>query len=812
MADSRDDLSGNDTDLPAGPSSTVPLRPLVKAWMNKIKRALDFKKDRFQEDADESLKFYECGKELHELMWNSKDAKPEEFLEDGAEGVPAPLFRVVVGKVAELVQRFGPSIYHQNPTVAVEPKTLDIPDKEMLALIPPAMIQQAAQQAQMQGQQFDPSTLIPHDPDQAESTVSARIMEYYLNYVQRENNKKLHSRRMAEEALIKGWGILWTEFTEPYPDGPKTIVSTFDTCDNIVFDPDAERREEALWVARRKWLPIWKVAEEWDVDEEFLEKQYGTAESVDSQEEGRDNDDHRDKARRGKTNDLMEVWYVYSKMGMGQKLAGIGDSLKDVEEYLDSFGDNVMLVLSRKVPYPLNLHHDKIEDVLTDPDEQAQSDKHDENTLDVSWPIPFWEFGAWPYSDLAFRESPNNPYPMPYIKPAMGHLKFINWAMSFLVNKLRVASSTIVSCMASLEEEMKQRLLSGKDFRLIEIKHDQIPDGDVSKAVHFLQMPQFQPDMYRVLEQEMEAFDKASGLTGLMYGSAGGYRSAAEFKGKQENGTAPLEDMASRMEDTMALVARKEMMAARYLLQSEDDVEPILGKLGASMWERFIASRDFSSIAREFHYRIEAGSMRKPNKETQQANITQALQGWMPALQFALGHGDVDPVNDLWQKWCDANDIKSQPLLKPPPPAPPNPEMLKVQAEIEGKKQEMGIKQQQGQMDLQLQREKMAMELQKAQLGMQVKAQEAQQDMQLGQMQANTEMHLAQQDAHLKEQQMHQQAHQQAQAHEMQMQQSHREGQMNLAQQHQQMHIKGQQAEIQAKQAKAKPQHQGGKT
>lgn len=807
-SDASNDLQTDDPDVRSGPSSEKPLRPLVKAWINKITRALKFKTDKFQEDADESLKFYECGKALHELMWNAKEAKAEEFLEDGAEGVPAPLFRVVVGKVAELVQRFGPTIYHQNPTVAVEPKTLQIPDKEMLAIIPPEMIQQAQMAAQQQGQPFDPSSLIPKDPEAAESTLVARIMEYMLNYMQRENDKELHSRRMAEEALIKGWGVLWTEYKVPYPDGPKMIVSTFDTCDNIVFDPDAERREEALWVARRKWLPIWQVSEEWDIDEDFLEKQYGSAESVNSQEEGRDNDNHQDRSRRGKTNDLMEVWYVYSKMGMGAKLSGIQDSLKDVEEYLDSFGDNVMLVLSKKVPYPLNLHHDKIEDVLTEPDEQEQEGKHDQNFMDVQWPIPFWEFGAWPYSDLAFRESPNNPYPMPYIKPAMGHLKFINWAMSFLVNKLRISSTTMISCMKALEEEITQRMLSGKDFRVIPINHELIPDGDISKAVHVFQMPPFQQDSYKVLEMEMDAFDKASGLTGLMYGDQGGFRSAAEFKGKQANGTAPLEDMASRMEKTMALVARKEAMALRWLSKGKD-VQAVIGKIGASLWDRFVATRDFASIAREFHYRIEAGSMQRPDKETQQANITQALQGWMPALQFALGHGDVEPINNLWQQWCDALQLKtSGPLLKPPPPPPPNPEMLKVQAEIEGKKQESQIKQQQGQMDLQMTQAKMEMQHKQAEMKMQVDREKAGQDIQLGRLKAHTDLQLQQQEGELKSHQIQQQGHlQEVQAHQ-QMAQTHQQGQISLAQAQQNMQLKGQQAEIQSKQ---KP-HPGAKT
>lgn len=792
-----------------GPTSEYPLRPIVRAWSNKIKRALKFKKDRFQDDADEALKFYECGRGLHELMWDGAHLNTKNIWSDDDEATPAPKFRIVVGKVADLVQRFGPSIYHQNPVVRVEPKTLDIPDDKMIALIPPQLIQQAQQAAQQQGQPFTVQSLIPQDPEKPKTDVSAVTMEYLLNYMQRENDKKLHSRRMAEESIIKGLSCLWTEYTEPYPDGPRVIVSSFDSVDNLIFDPDCEQREKALWIARKRVLPVWQVAKDYDQDEAYLKKLAGIGESVNSQEEGRDNPDHQTEKAKGRTNDLLEIWEVYSKMGMGNRLSGVKD-IDGIEAYLDSFGDNVHLVINEHVPFPLNLHHEKVLDVLTEPDEQQQREKYDGTFMDVQWPIPFWEFGEWPYTGLAFRESPNNSWPMPYIKPAIGYLKFINWCFSFLVNKVRTACCTVVSTMKALDEENKQRLLNGRDFRLLEFTKDQVPDGDVAKVVHFLQMPPFQQDIYNVLERVMAEFDKSTGLTSLMYGAPGGMRSSAEAQLKGAHASAPIDDMASRMEDAMALIARKEAMAARWILTAKD-VEPILGELGASLWDQYVATKDFSAIAREYHYRIEAGSMRKPNKEAQANIVTQALQGWAPMIQFALAHGDVGPANMLWEKWCDANDFDpNKPLLQPPPPPPPNPEIQKIQAEIEGKKQEAQIRQQEAAMKMQTEQMKMGLEARKAQLRLGVERQKAAQELQLGQLQGQQDMALARQDAALKSQQMQTDARLKLiqGVNEMHMQRQQGEQQMHL--QREQGHNQIQIQREQAAQKAAQPRPVGG--
>jgi hypothetical protein len=82
---------------------------------------------------------------------------------------------------------------------------------------------------------------------------------------------------------------------------------------------------------------------------------------------------------------------------------------------------------------------------------------------------------------------------------------------------------------------------------------------------------------------------------------------------------------------------------------------------------------DPTIIAREFEYRIESGSARKPNKATRVEQMQAALQTLGPILQGLVPMGVVDPLNALIADWADSLDIDAKPYLIPPPPPPPEP-------------------------------------------------------------------------------------------------------------------------------------------
>jgi hypothetical protein len=449
--------------------SEYPLNSLCKRWVEKIRLARDHKRQVFGDDADEFMKFFHCGKECRDLMW--KRHETNRLVGDGDdESMPAPRFQICVGKVAEGVELFGPTLYHRNPDIVVDPKTLEIPDEMLFPLIDPQTIQQAqmaaqqqAQMAQQQGQPppppFDMKSLIPPDPEENENKLTAKLLEFYLNYIQRENDKKTHSRRAIDEAIIKGMGILWTECFELYPKGPKLIGSFYDTVDNLLIDPDADTIETAWWIARRRLQPYWEVGDKFGIDHEYLREKYGTHESLNALSEDSQSAGSDKRRQTGKTNDLIEYWEIYSRMGFGMRLKNmpeeddLTEEQRQVNDVLLKFGDNVYIAIAERVPYPLNFKTDHLHELMTEPDEETLDQMHEEKLKDVSWPVPFWAANMWPFTQVAFHEVPNCAWPMGHFKPGLGYLKFLNWVISLAPSPFAVASSRVQGPYSAVQAE-----------------------------------------------------------------------------------------------------------------------------------------------------------------------------------------------------------------------------------------------------------------------------------------------------------------------------------------------------------------------
>jgi hypothetical protein len=170
-------------------------------------------------------------------------------------------------------------------------------------------------------------------------------------------------------------------------------------------------------------------------------------------------------------------------------------------------------------------------------------------------------------------------------------------------------------------------------------------------------------------------FDKRVGLTELTYGlTRAQYRSAAEAQVKSEQISVRPDDMANVLEDAMSMLARREALAARWLLQDQD-VAPVLGPIGATVWKSLQETVTLGQLAMNYEYRIEAGSARKPNKAGRIEALQIALQTVGPVVQGLIPQGVVGPWNALMKDYCDAIDVDPTGYMipEPPPPQPPQP-------------------------------------------------------------------------------------------------------------------------------------------
>jgi hypothetical protein len=626
------------------------LRSLATGWLKKIELSLKHKRP-FTEDGREAMSFFDGP---HNWFWKDTYARHEYGYN---RTIAPPAFRMQVNRVFEAVKLFGSVIYHRNPVRTVTPAKYPFVSPEVVGVVD--------EQSMMAYQQAAQDTIQRTEIRK----IAALLMERYLNYTPNELDLKTHSRRVVDEAIIKGMGVWWTEMVT-LPGSDIGVIGSFaDSVDNFTMDPDATEIEDITWCARRCTHPIDVVARQYGLDRDQLKGHLDGAKPIDGEGDNQifTEEDQTYKGRKaGKSNELVTYWKIWSKTGLGDRLK---DMPKELIGTFDAVGDNCYIVVCEGIPYPLNMPPSALEEQV------------DEATgmppglfRAVQWPIPFWaEANGWPFVALDFHRKPGYVWPISHIKPGIGELRFLNFAMSFIAQRVATSCETLLGVSKAADQDIKDQILSQseKGFKVVEIS--ETLGRSVNDLISVFQLPEVSPELWRIVDAVAQQFDKRVGLTELAYAmTSSQIRSATEANVKAEQLSVRPDDMANRLEDSMSLLARREALAARWLLRPQD-VDSIVGPLGAAAWAQHIASMDPATVAREFEYRVEAGSARKPNKATRVEQMQAALQTLGPILQGLVPMGMVDPLNALISDWADSLDIDAKPYLLPPPPPPPPP-------------------------------------------------------------------------------------------------------------------------------------------
>jgi hypothetical protein len=627
------------------------LKSISGSWLRKIELGLKHKRP-FTDDAREAMDFFDGP---HNWFWKDDYSRNEYGYN---RSISPPGFRMQINRVFEAVKLFASVIYHRNPVREVTPKKFPS--------IPPEALGVDVNDPMM-AQQYDQIMMEAGLRDSIRGVVS-KLMSAYLNYTPNELNLKVHSRRVVDEAIIKGAGIWWTELVQDPGSGMRAVGSFADSVDNLVLDPDATEIEDIMWCARRCVHPIDVVAKQYNIDAEELRKSLEGKESIradDGNFGARYSDDTKRGLRQvGRTNDLITYWKIWSKTGFGDRLKG---SPKDQRGSFDSIGENAYIVVADGVPYPLNAPPAILAEQVDEQTGLPQS-----LFRAVQWPIPFWaESAGWPFEMLSFHRKPNYVWPISHIKPGIPELRFLCWAFSFLAQRVAVSCETIIGVSKAADQDIKDQILSQSQggFKIVELS--EILGRSVSDVISVFQLPNATNEIWQVIDAVTTMLEKRLGLTELVYGMTNTQiRSATEASVRSEQISIRPDDMAECVENSMSNIARKEAMAARWLLTAED-VAPIVGPLGAMAWQAHVMPQEPIQIAREYDYRIESGSARKPNKATRAEQMSAALQNLGPVLSGLIGSGIVEPFNALITDWADSLDLDASPYLVPPPPPPP---------------------------------------------------------------------------------------------------------------------------------------------
>ena len=573
-----------------------------------------------------------------------------------------PGFRMQINKVFEAVKLFGSVIYHRNPFRQVTPTTVPLVPPEALGI---------NMQDPMAGQQYQQMVQVTSMKAGIREVV-ADLLQRVLNYTPREYDLKTHSRRVVDEGLITGCGVWWTELMT-MPNGRQFVGSFADSIDNFLMDPDATEIEDILWCAKRCVHPVHEVAEKYNLDEAALRGNIDKqgAQNARSQEQvvfgDYDGTGKRTSGPTGKTNDLCVYWKIWSKTGLGDRLK---DAPKDIKGIFDGIGENAYIVVAEGVDYPLNIKPAMLGEEVN---EQGVPDSL---FTAVQWPIPFWADGAngWPFTTFSPHRKPGYIWPISHIKPAIPELRFLCWAYSFMAQRVATSCETLLGVSKAADQDIKDQILSQSEagFKIVEVS--EMLGRSVNDIISVFQLPNVTGEIWQVIDAVTQLADKRLGMTELVYGMTDKQiRSATEASVKSDQISIRPDDMAEVLENSMTLLSRKEAIATRWLLKAED-LEPIIGPLGAAAWEQHVQQMNPYEIAREYDYTVEAGSARKKNKSARIEQMNQAVQILGPVLQGLIQAGIVEPFNALMTDWADSMDIDASAYMVPPPPPPPPPE------------------------------------------------------------------------------------------------------------------------------------------
>jgi len=617
-----------------------------------VNAAIDAKKT-WQSDADECMGFFNGPYGF--LYATDGISGSGKFSYSKTKTLPQPSICMTVNKVAEAVQLFGPSLYHRNPIRTVTPRKL-----------PEVPLEVFGNPNDPQSHVFVQNVLSSLGQETMQDKARASLVSGIINYFPQATNLKDEMRQAIDEALIKGIGVLWTKPYQPVGSNHKVVGSFWDSSDNLLLDPDALRWEDMKWVGQMCCKPVWEVEAEYGLPPGTVKgskQSHGQDASLSALLSERAH-------RESKTNDLVVYYKIWSKMGVGGLLRGIDHKAAEA----DRFGQYVHLVVTETCEHPLNIP----ESVWGNEAEMYRR---------FQWDTPYWADDEWPFQEIIFHKVPNQLWPMSHFRPAIGELQFINWAFSFLISKVYKNSRDFIATAANIDENLKNKILNSvKDFELLEFKASQ--NKHIGELVQFLQHPEMNTDLFKVIQAVIDLFEKRIGLTELMYGTTSHqFRSAAEAEVKQGQLSVRPDDMASIVEDAASNIGKKEALAARWHL-SGMDVTSIFGETFGRLWDSFVATSDLNALIRQLQYRIEAGSARKPNKQKMIDDVNQAMQLMFPFYsQMAASTGMVDPFNNLVDMWGKAFDVDTTGLRLTAPPPPPQPQQNQQPAPQNGEQQ-----------------------------------------------------------------------------------------------------------------------------
>ena len=670
------------------------LAQVNKLWLDKLRLAEKRKLDDFDAYADQ--------------IWGLYHGPKGRLSVDGdgvvtGWGLPEDCPSINVNKPFQLRAVFLPYMHHKNPvrTSFDDRKPVIAPDL-ILQRLGPQFIQdaemryyesvtgvsrtmpgfpQGVMQAVQTGmiQPFDPYSLVVNPQDEANKEIGKLLLGGYLNYTPNELNLKGESYEALTDGLLPGRGVLWTEAL-PTVRGP--MIGSFHVPIRDFFvDPDHCKPREWQYVFRKKRMPKWQVSEMTGIPVDRLKADGITSQGTASANVryGSAEDEHLTRSQ-----DLITYYEVWSRCGIGHHLVTRNDELDALGA---KAGQCVKLLISEAFEYPLNMNPD-----LMQVDDPALAEQAMQQILaDIQWPLAYYRDPAWPwpFAILDFHTMTGSPWPYAHMRGVLDKMLMLNWIYSHVAESVRMSSGGRWLLNSQLDPDVKERLKSG--LRELWVELNLKPEQRMQDQAHFIQAPELNKDLWQVAVMMEKSIEDETGMTPLLLGGAPDHqwRSSAEAQIKERASESRPASMADTYDDFQSRAARNEAIAARSLLGPESisvwlgeqqveqpadamgqPQEPLPGMM-TQMWMETVYNPDVDAVMAETDYRIESGSMRKPNFTEMQSALTEMAQNFFPYFQQQAAMGDSRNMQTIMDAYSKAGHMPQFFADMPAPPPMP---------------------------------------------------------------------------------------------------------------------------------------------
>lgn len=650
------------------------LAPLLRGWEGKLECARKARQD-WKDVADQCQMFYSAA---GDFMWK------DEYRRRFNSNIPMGQFRVQLQKTFEAVATFVPSLWWDTPDRSCQPRLNPLQlTPEAFGIDPTAVDPMTGfvDPMQIQAMQAFDAAVQQEQQRQTITATQASLMQSWLDYTpdeQPHGGLSEHGLLMTTDSVVTGRGCFCTEpwlvpGSEqigpdglPVPGSGRMLTGSFwESPYRFLIDPDATSATNGYWIARECLAPVWKVAKEFGVP--VSELQPHTYKSANAKGESYGDSMPAVTETYRPSGDLVRYWKIWSKMGLGTRLTDMANNPNGLAEKLESVvGDYAYVVMVEGMKYPLNCTPIFLETATTEDVARA-----------FQWPIEFWrDRNGWPVKFLDHYPLANSAWPIPPLQAGIPLLILINFVLSRIAEKCWQETRDIWAVDPGMLEDLRKAVTTLESPTFVKTTSN---GKTIADYVQQLQMPMVLADVWRILDELLVQFERATGLSELLAtGNASGgsqSRSAADARNKAVAAGVRPEYMAQRVKQLQAETARQEAFLAISIITGRD-VEPLLGQTGAMLWDQHIAQAETDATMQSLNFTIAASSGRRPDKEKARDDLNVMVPQLLPLLvQVATTTGDWAPVNEIIQQWCQAMEMNGAGLVIQQPPPMPDPMM-----------------------------------------------------------------------------------------------------------------------------------------